>query len=263
MNNTNFYNYLILRRYSFAWKICGCKKEISRNQLACAWGFVSDISDSSRIEVNTLYALITNYSGSSINKSKTKANFFGFFFATVVYSKFNAIQNNAMRSLISLDMVNNAYEQGLFYFNTTNLTMISKLFNYNADEGDISETIDLKTFFLWNKAFFDLSEDIATSEQLKTFSKQGPIPIYEIYKRCEDKILGDAKKREENKTEIEKAFEMEFLNNFLQIRSETTKKSKFSTNFTKKTGFYEILFAMFGLIYNFVMNYLWLYLLNL
>ena len=225
---SNFYHYLILRRYSFAWKICSCPVEINKNQLACVLGFVSDLSDYSRINLNTLFNLITNYSGSSINKSEKKVTFFGFFFGSVIYSKFNEIQNNAKKSEISLDMVKNSYEQGLLDYNSTNITLISKLFLYNSDEKTI-ENIDFKTFFIWSKVFYDMKSNIAIKDvaSLKKMVEEGPKEIGEIYKRCEGKVEGEEGKK--RKGIEEKELEMEFLNSFLQVkvRSENKKKDRF------------------------------------
>ena len=267
-NSINFYHYILLRRYSFAWKSCliSDKKSLNINEFSCAISYVLDFADQNRIEVNHLFYIATHFSGKSKNKNLKTVTFEAFVYITANYARFLALQNGVNKDQVDLNQITDGFQEGLLDMKRINLTMVQKIFGFFSKQ-DEEYIMDFKTFFHWNKAVDDIEEYGKNSEEknsddenltnkkltLEGFKKvieDSPIDINELYERCKQKIIkenDEDKKIDENEEKnIEKNFDFDFeVVSLLEVK----KKQDFlknTTGFHSKSELSDILFEQFG-----------------
>lgn len=181
----NFYHYVSLRRYAFAFKTCETQKYLQNiRNFSCACEFLLDFSELSLIDMNHLFSLLSLFSN-YIESSKIRTiTFLQLISIVEAYNMFLDLQYNNDRNKVGLGDVKEGIEEGF----GDSLILIEKLFKKDFQEGFL---FDFKSYFLWKKALESLGGklEVKLSDFKLALERGTPKEIYEYLTKCQRKIV--------------------------------------------------------------------------
>lgn len=185
IKNVNFYHYILLRRYSFAFKTCkkGEKSmlSLSKEEFTCSLNYViNNQEDFTLIQSNHLFYFAVRFTSKSKFIAKDKISFLEFMFVALQYNNFDYLQNNnnknALREYNLLDERNSSLIHKLYH-----------IFSLNDED----YFLDFKTYFIWRKANSEIEKKSVISLDYEEFKKtvsDFPQEINLLLEQCKDNI---------------------------------------------------------------------------